>query len=540
MKLAKQPEPHEFSGETPHVARIHRRLSSGWRRHTMPGLPDDLLRDSARRLRVIALIYAAGYTLGEGTAVLLDPIAREPYAHFIGWAIPFGSIGVALLMAALASTPRIPPRTLMNLGLVFEVIAAYGIAAGTYWEVYQGLAHTPAHLTVFGLSYVAPWIMFFTIVAPNEPRKALAAAIAAGSSVPVVVLLSIRYGGTTIVPGASFVANGLILPWVMVVVTAYIGAIVVYRMGSAVTMAREMGSYRLTERLGAGGMGEVWKAKHRMLARPAAIKLIRPDMLGDQDRESYQVLLERFKREAQATALMRSPHTIGVYDFGATADGTFYYVMELLNGFDLDTLVNRFGPLPAGRVVYLLRQVCDSLVEAHEHDLIHRDLKPANIYLCRQGLEVDFVKVLDFGLVKPRKEKRTRDPQLTADHITTGTPAYMPPEQINSAAVDARTDLYALGCVAYWLLTGQLVFDAPTPLAMMARHMQTKPAPPSTRSELPIPGALDDVVLACLEKEPAKRPASARALHAMLTRCEVDVSWTPEKAREWWERHEPG
>ena len=195
--------PDKATDETPHVTRVERRPSTGWRRRTLPGLPDDLLRDSARRLRVIALIYAAGYTVAELTAVLLDPFAREPYAHFFGWAIPIGSVAVALVMAGLASNRRIPAPTLMNFGLVFEVVAAYGIAMGAYWGVYPGLEHTAEHLTVFGLSYVAPWIMFFTIVAPNEPRKALAAAILAGSSVPVIVLLTMRFGGTSIVPTAS-------------------------------------------------------------------------------------------------------------------------------------------------------------------------------------------------------------------------------------------------------------------------------------------------------------------------------------------------
>jgi serine/threonine-protein kinase len=520
------------------VTRLERPSTSSWRSRTL-GLPEDLLRDSARRLRVIALIFAAGFLVGDLTAIAFDPAQRAQYTQFYGWGPGAISITVALVVAALAHSRRIAPPTLMNIGLVFEVIGAYGIAASTYWGVYQGLEHQPEHLEIFGLSFVAPWIMFFTIVAPNKPRLALLAAILAGSAVPITFLLSTEFGGTSIEVTPSRFVTMFLVPYFLIVVTAYIGARVVFKLGTAVTRAREMGSYRLTERLGGGGMGEVWRAKHRMLARPAAIKLIRQDKLGGDDPKSVLTLQQRFEREAQATALMASPHTIDVYDFGVTADGTFYYVMELLNGFDFETLVERFGPVPPERAVYLLRQMCDSLVEAHEHDLIHRDIKPANVYLCCQGRHVDFVKVLDFGLVKPRQQSGSKDVRLTADHVTEGTPAYMAPEQACGEAVDARTDIYAVGCVAYWLVTGQLVFRSKTPMEMMSHHLQSRPVRPSQRTELTIPSTLEDVILACLEKDPSRRPQNADALYGLLAACETTVPWTPERAREWWELHQP-
>lgn len=527
-----------MSNQTPLVTRMER-PSSASQRSTAPGLPDDLLRDSARRLRVIALIYAGGFLLATVAEALVDPIAREQITHISGWGADVVSIGVALAVAGLASNRRIPPPTLMNIGLVFEVVAAYGIAFSSYWGRYQGLDYVPEHLGIFGLSYVAPWIMFFTIVSPNLPRRALLAAIAAGSSVPVTLLLTIEYGGTSIALTRAVLVNNLLVPYLMIVVTAWVGALVVYRLGTAVTKAREMGSYRLTERLGGGGMGEVWRAKHRMLARPAAIKLIRPDKLGDDDLDSQTTLRHRFEREAQATALMHSPHTIDVYDFGATADGTFYYVMELLNGFDLETLVERFGPVTPERAVYLLRQMCDSLMEAHEHELIHRDIKPANIYLCRQGRPVDFVKVLDFGLVRPRHDAGPTSAKLTAENQASGTPAYMAPEQALGDPVDGRTDIYAVGCVAYWLVTGQLVFRCDSPMATMAHHLNKTPVPPSQCTEHVIPKELDEVILSCLEKDPDRRPQSAEALDAMLDACGIDKPWTPGRAREWWALHEP-
>ena len=225
-------------------------------------------------------------------------------------------------------------------------------------------------------------------------------------------------------------------------------------LGKQLHEAQDLGSYKLVERLGQGGMGEVWRAEHRLLARNAAVKLVRPEVLGGGGPEDAQVIRRRFEREAQATAALGSPHTIRVFDYGVTDDGTFYYVMELLAGRDLESLVREFGPVQADRVVYLLRQVCHSLAEAHARGLVHRDIKPANIYVCRLGLEFDFVKVLDFGLVKVRQPRGQQALTATMEH-TTGTPAYMAPEIIlGETNVDRRADVYALGCVAYYLLTG--------------------------------------------------------------------------------------
>ncbi len=218
--------------------------------------------------------------------------------------------------------------------------------------------------------------------------------------------------------------------------------------------------------------------------------------------------MRRFEREAHATAALSSPHTIKVFDFGLTDDGAFYYVMELLAGRDLESLVREFGPVPADRAVFLLRQVCHSLADAHARGLVHRDIKPANIYVCRMGLEYDFVKVLDFGLVKVRHRSGDTQTLATIEHGTTGTPAYMAPEIIlGENDVDRRADVYALGCVAYYLLTGQLVFEADTPMKMFMQHVQATPLPPSQRTELPIPPALDDLVMSCLEKDPEQAAA---------------------------------
>jgi serine/threonine-protein kinase len=321
-------------------------------------------------------------------------------------------------------------------------------------------------------------------------------------------------------------------------VLAMLPSQVLQRIGRRLREAQEMGSYQLVEKLGTGGMGEVWRAKHRLLARDAAIKLVRPEVLGARTDAEARVMIRRFEREAQATAQLSSPHTIQVFDFGTAEDGTFYYVMELLAGRDLESVVREFGPMPANRAIYLLRQVCHSLADAHVRGLVHRDIKPANIYVCRMGLEYDFVKVLDFGLVKFNRHSGGSDTLATLDHTTSGTPAYMAPETIlGDVNVDRRADVYSLGCVAYYLLTGQLVFDADTPMKMLMEHVNAAPIRPSQRTELPIPRELDDLVMACLQKDPNLRPQDAEALFRMACQCHTCEGWTPDLARSWWEVH---
>jgi DNA-binding NtrC family response regulator len=295
------------------------------------------------------------------------------------------------------------------------------------------------------------------------------------------------------------------------------------------------GSYRLISKLGSGGMGEVWLARHRLLARPAAVKLIRQETPGGAAREQ---LVRRFLREAQVTAGLQSPHTVQLYDFGLNDSGDFYYVMELLQGLDLQRIVNGFGPLPAERVIMLLRQACRSLAEAHERGLVHRDIKPANLFVARLGSEYDYLKVLDFGIVKEQPSEDLT--MLSAQDILHGTPAFMAPEVVlGEGHIDGRTDLYSLACAGYWALTGQSVFEASTPMQMLMHHAQTPPEPPSRVSELPIPKALEAVLMQCLEKDPSKRPLSALELESQLAGVRCQEPWTPERAQAWWETHAP-
>jgi DNA-binding NtrC family response regulator len=291
-----------------------------------------------------------------------------------------------------------------------------------------------------------------------------------------------------------------------------------------------LGLYRLMEKLGEGGMGEVWRARHQLLARPCAVKLIRPDLLGEKNREAAT---ERFRLEARSIARLSSTNTVRLYDFGVSDTGSFYFVMELLTGLDLASLVQKFGPMAAERAVYVLRQACRSLGEAHATGLLHRDIKPHNLYLCRLGLDFDVLKVLDFGLVKSLGDETA---QMTAEGVLTGTPAYMPPERVVGGNADERSDLYSLGCVAYWLLTGRPVFTG-EPMAVMIHHARTAPQAPSTVTDRVIPERLEQIVMACLEKEPGKRPLSAVELWRQLGEVTLPAPWALERAEAWWREH---
>jgi serine/threonine-protein kinase len=299
-----------------------------------------------------------------------------------------------------------------------------------------------------------------------------------------------------------------------------------------VAAARRLGQYVLGERLGAGGMGEVYRAEHVLLKQPCAVKLIRPDQAGD------PATLRRFEREVRATARLKHWNTVQVYDYGTTADGTFYYAMEYLPGLTLDELVKGNDPLPAGRAVYLLRQACAALREAHALGLVHRDLKPANLMVCERGGAFDVVKVLDFGLVKD-VGLGGGGTTLTREGTIAGTPAYMSPEQASGGGrLDARTDVYSLGAVAYFLLTGRAPFPRDTALQMILAHLQ-EPVRRPTELRPEVPAGLEAVVLRCLEKDPAKRFPDVGSLEAALAACGCAAEWGEAAAAHWWQYRPP-
>ena len=398
--------------------------------------------------------------------------------------------------------------------MVYLVLMAIDLGVMFHWGPVSVAPTIPRPM----ISWIGPVILMTAAIVPAEPRKMLVAGFLAASMDPIGMLIGRAFGVyhfNSVLDTLAMHYPNYLLAAVAVVVSG-----VVTKLGHQVGQARELGSYRLGELLGRGGMGEVYLATHRMLARPAAIKLIRPEALAGEDGTKAQLATARFRREAEAAARLKSPHTVQLYDFGVTDEGRLYLVMELLEGLDLDSLVRRDGPLTAARVVHILRQVCESLEEAHDAGLVHRDIKPANIHLGRVGREPDFVKVLDFGLVKSVEGTGGDDPLATIAGMTLGTPAYMAPEMVQSETIDGRADLYSLGCVAYFLLTGELVFQGDTAIQTMFMHMQQEPVPPSARTKNPIPPALERLILTCLAKHPEERPASAADLAAELDQVE--------------------
>ncbi len=321
--------------------------------------------------------------------------------------------------------------------------------------------------------------------------------------------------------------------WILSTGLAFATSRVIYGLRKQAREVRQLGQYQLDRKIGAGGMGIVYEAHHAMLRRPTAVKLLPPDRTGP-------TALERFEREVKLTARLRHPNTVTIYDYGRTPDNIFYYAMELLDGATLEQVVEAGGPMPASRVGYVLTQVAGALSEAHGLGLIHRDIKPANIMLCNQGGQMDVVKVLDFGLVKdltPRDSSEQESVLATHADAITGTPQYMAPEAIeNPQAVDARSDLYALGAVGYFLLTGSHVFEGRTVIEICSQHLLTQPTPPSKRLGRELPADLEALVLACLEKAPAERPASADDFAKRLGRCRLEP-WLNADAVAWWAGH---
>lgn len=492
-------------------------------------LPDALLSEQVRRLAVCAAVGVGLWIYGLVMDTIVRPLTFAAVVPRSNVVTEILAIGVSALMLLFVRYAPHAPQTKTNAGLAFFVLNAIAVSSLNIE------ARTATMDSTMQLSWNVVVVLVSSMIMPTTPRKMLATSIVAASMDPLSVWIMHLRG----VPVPSVVNTFvLFMPNYACAVVGILPSSVLHRLGRRLRQAQDLGSYHLVELLGRGGMGEVWRARHRLLKSSAAIKLMRPELLGARSEAAAQDMLRRFEREAQATAALTSPHTIRVFDFGVTADDRFYYVMELLAGRDLESLIREFGPVPAERAHFLLRQICQSLAEAHARGLIHRDITPANIYVCRMGLEHDFVKVLDFGLVTS-SDQSMEQTLMTGSHTTTGTPAFMAPEIILEGEVDERADVYALGCVAYFLLTGQLPFSADTPMKMFVQHLQSAPLPPSQVTELPIPRELDELVLACLEKDPTRRPQDAQELQRMLQRCRSFGAWDNENARVWWEMHLP-
>ena len=500
------------------------------------GLTPDLKRQIMTRLRAVALIYSLTFFVADWVPAIFMRETLLKFNHLEGWSFSVGSILLGLLVAVAASSERLSWTVRMRLGLAFQVVSTYGIAFAMYHMVGRGSpGPVPDDLYVVSPSWPAVWVVFYSVVVPASPRRALVATLLSATATPVVIAIALTETNKWHVVPPLMLFFGHVFPNFICAFLAWAGARVVYQLGREVSRARQLGSYQLIEPLGRGGMGEVWKASHRLLARPAVVKFIRPDAIAASTHEEARIMLKRFELEARATASLTSEHTIHLFDYGVTDEGVFYYVMEMLDGMDLDVLVRRFGPLPPARVAHLLAQACDSLEEAHARGLIHRDIKPANIYVCRSGHRFDFIKVLDFGLVA-KSSVADADSRLTLPQQVAGTPSTMAPEVARGGPIDGRTDLYALGCVAYWLLTGRPVFDGKSVYEVVSLHLQATPDPPSRHAPA-VPSSLDHIVLSCLAKSPDDRPADARSLGRMLRELELKPRWNDQSAEAWWVEH---
>lgn len=444
-----------------------------------------------------AIINADPTVLSAPTLLL----TRPGNAHILGVGAAYGAMALA--------TRLLPPqeRLLRGIDLVAHV-AICGLAALYGWET---APHGGSVLN--GMLALTNVLFFRAALVPSHPGWS---AVVGG----VAVLPSV---GLALVRGEASSADlpgmlGFVLGWsAMALIASVVLSGVIFGLARRARRAERLGQYQLQERIGAGSMGEVYRGAHARLQRPTAIKLLRPDAAGAD-------AIARFEQEVQLTARLTHPNTIAIYDYGRTPDGVFYYAMELLDGVDLAELVRREGALPPTRVVHLLRQVCGSLAEAHEAGLVHRDVKAENVVVCRRGGMDDVVKVLDFGLARPVRGG-------AGDGRVAGTPAYLAPEAItHPATVDARADLYAVGVLAWVLLTGALPFRAETVEALLELQLHAPPPPPSARNPA-VPPALEAVVLRCLEKHPDRRPQSARALSALLAQADPgEVAVAPAEA----------
>jgi tRNA A-37 threonylcarbamoyl transferase component Bud32 len=499
-------------------------------RLSLKSLPPALIERAPARLGWTALACLVTSLAMFLVGGLLQPATAAAQKRLLVRIAEVVVIATATGLLVIERTGRLRPLTLLRVGLVFEIVVAASIA------VIENAAPWQPDVVIRGYSLLALWIAAYTLVVPMPLPVSILAGAAAASLGPIFHYLLAALQHYPPLP-FNLVLLYYFPSYLMLAMAGFLSARML-RLEWSIAKARELGSYELIEPIARGGMGEVWRAHHRLLKRDAAIKLIRPDALAARAGRQAKVMRMRFEREAQITASLRSPHTVELYDFGVTDEGGFFYAMEFLEGLDLERLVRDYGPQPPARVVHILLQACASLQEAHHRGLVHRDIKPTNFFLCRLGVESDFVKLLDFGLVKRVLPDDSH--HVTLDGHTTGTPAFLAPElALGEDQIDARADIYGLGCVAYWLLTGKVVFDERTPMATALAHIRKEPLPPSARTESEIPASLETLVMSCLAKDPAGRPESAAKLRRLLAHCRDVPVWTQEEADRWWQSVAP-
>jgi len=505
---------------------------------TGPHLTQEVSCLLRRRLRIAALIMLAGFS-----TFLVRAYVERPADMLLG-SLDLGIFtAVVAVMAAVATI--LVSRTPISFGWLRVLELTLFAAAAAFFAWLQIVVfhngriiewsnpdHVGSVLRLAAGKHGLGWFMLIVVYGtfiPNTWRRC--AIIVSILAVTPLIITVLGCGNCPILgPHIPYAMFDMMTVMAVGAAIAVFGSYKIAELQQEAFEARRLGQYVLRRKLGSGGMGEVYLGEHMLLRRACAIKLIRADQAGDPTN------LSRFEREVQAMATLTHWNTVEIYDYGHAEDGTFYYVMEYLPGLSLQQLVEQYGPVAPERAVHFLRQICGALQEAHSIGLIHRDIKPSNVIACERGGQDDVAKLLDFGLVHGLALGKDGD-RLTIQGTILGSPPYMSPEQASGKDdVDARTDIYSLGTVAYFLLTGQAPFVRDTAMEMLMSHVY-EPVPPLTELRPDIPADLQEVVLRCLEKDPANRFADAESLEQALAQCRSADQWTRDEAAAWWQAH---
>ncbi len=497
-----------------------------------PHLSQETLNVLRDRLRIVSILLCAGFGLFLARSFSMF----DQFTATGSYPLLVGHVAVTLLLAFMAW--RLCVKCNMVLGnlrvaefLIFGGPAAYMMTVNIYnlmnsAQLPDGHSHIP-HIASFWVLLIFSYAIFI----PNTWRRALVVLSIFGL-LPLLAMIIADFRSpqmdallhTDDFDGA-WIEHFLIMA--IAVATGTLGVRAIGALRQEAFVAKQLGQYRLRRMLGSGGMGEVYLAEHQMMKRPCAIKVIRAEKAGDPQ------VLARFEREVQATAKLSHWNSIDIYDYGRTADGTFYYVMEFLPGHNIGELINDYGPMSAGRAIYLMRQVCDALAEAHGHGLVHRDIKPANIFCAYRGGMFDVAKLLDFGLAKPLSDVQD-EAGLTQEGTITGSPLFMSPEQATGGnEVDERSDIYSLGAVMYLMVTGKPPFDYQQPIKVLVAHASETPVSPRELNPS-IPVELDEIIMRCLEKQPEDRFQDVASLAEQLEHVPLADPWSSKLASAWW------